>query len=52
MSFSFSAQAENLVKDLFKPVQAEAYWLVQMSVYTLNRTTTTIKSLIKIVVVQ
>lgn len=34
MSFSFSAQAENLVKDLFKPVQAEAYWLVQMSVYT------------------
>ena len=33
-SFSFSAQAESVIHNLLKPVTAEPYWLVQMSVYT------------------
>lgn len=34
VSLSISAHGENVIKDLLKPVQAEPYWLVQMSVYT------------------
>lgn len=33
-SLSFSAQSESIIHNLLKPVQAEPYWLVQMSVYT------------------
>lgn len=34
LSFSFPTQAESMIQNLLKPVQADPYWLVQMSVYT------------------
>lgn len=34
ITLSFSAQAEGAFTQLLKPVPAEPYWLVQMSVYT------------------